>query len=78
MPTSPLSPGRPLPSTRRVAFGLGPTLAAVSYSIRHSVRSRRPISLQVGAQDSYSYGEPRSSAMHLCARALLPIFAKAG
>lgn len=32
----------------------------------------------VKAQDSYSYGEPQSSAMHLCARALLPIFAKAG
>jgi hypothetical protein len=62
MRTSPLSPVVPY-RLRAGSRSASADLAAVSYSIRHSVRSRRSMSLRVGAQGSYSYGEPQSSAM---------------
>jgi hypothetical protein len=60
------------PRPRRPYKDMAPTSTLVPSRSAHGPFLPYP------AQDSYSYGEPQSSAMHLCARALLPIFAKAG
>ena len=72
----PLPVGRPYLT---LAISRYTEAAARRCRVRYRVRSTsRTTASTSSARDSYSYGEPQSSAMHLCARALLPIFAKAG